>query len=154
MKISSPFFLVSQIAAIYTAIVGLSVETKEKWKWWILTCMVSFIAFLVGVLCLLPVSIRRECLTTILLILSTPFWILGKPSSRAFVGRVHHWSNGGNIHGAGNNCFRLDLRAGIAIQRLRVCTWIQTLLRVEIRVDGHSNFIYGMYHGIRSRSAI
>jgi len=69
------FFLVSQIAAIYTAIVGLSVETKEKWKWWILTCMVSFIAFLVGVLCLLPVSIptRRECLTTILLILSTPF---------------------------------------------------------------------------------
>ncbi|KAL5240353.1 hypothetical protein ACI65C_007763 [Semiaphis heraclei] len=48
----------SLIAAIYTAIVGLSVETKEKWKWWILTCMVSFIAFLVGVLCLLPENLQ------------------------------------------------------------------------------------------------
>lgn len=47
---------VLQIAATYTAVVGLSVETKEKWKWWILTCMVCFVGFLVGVLCLLPVS--------------------------------------------------------------------------------------------------
>ncbi|XP_050421694.1 sodium-dependent nutrient amino acid transporter 1-like isoform X2 [Adelges cooleyi] len=48
----------SLIAATYTAVVGLSVETKEKWKWWILTCTVCFIGFLVGVLCLLPENLQ------------------------------------------------------------------------------------------------
>lgn len=145
------YFLALQIAAIYTAIVGLFVETKEKWKWWILTCVVCFIAFLVGVLCLLPVSIRYECFTIILQIISTPFWISGRPSSRSLVGRVYHWSHGGHIHGAGINCFRLDLRAGIAIQRLRVCAWIQTVLRVEICVAGQSHFVYGMYREIHHK---
>lgn len=116
--------------------------------------MVCFIAFLVGVLCLLPVSIRREWLTIILLIISTPFWTEGKPSSRAFAGRVHHWSHGGYIHGAGTNCFRLDLRAGITIQRLRVCAWIQTMLRVEICVAGLSDFVYGTYLRIPHKFAL
>jgi len=46
-----------QMAATYTAVVGLSVETKDKWKWWILTSTVCFVGFLMSVLCLLPVSI-------------------------------------------------------------------------------------------------
>ncbi|XP_060870233.1 sodium-dependent nutrient amino acid transporter 1-like isoform X1 [Metopolophium dirhodum] len=81
----------SLIAAIYTAIVGLSVETKEKWKWWILTCMVCFIAFLVGVLCLLPENLQavhlldeyiigRMVVTSTVLELIAFVWIYGLES--------------------------------------------------------------------------
>ncbi|XP_016655699.1 sodium-dependent nutrient amino acid transporter 1 isoform X2 [Acyrthosiphon pisum] len=81
----------SLIAAIYTAIVGLSVETKEKWKWWILTCMVCFIAFLMGVLCLLPENLQavhlldeyiigRMVVTSTVLELIAFVWIYGLES--------------------------------------------------------------------------
>ncbi|XP_050538405.1 sodium-dependent nutrient amino acid transporter 1 isoform X2 [Daktulosphaira vitifoliae] len=81
----------SLIAAIYTVVVGLSVETKEKWKWWILTSTVCFIGFLVSVLCLLPENLQsihlldeyiipRMILTSTVLELIGFVWIYGLKS--------------------------------------------------------------------------
>ncbi|VVC40245.1 Hypothetical protein CINCED_3A018596 [Cinara cedri] len=72
----------SLIAATYTAIVGLSVETKEKWKWWILTCTICFIGFLMGVLCLLPenllaVHLLDEYIIGRMLVTSTVLELIG-----------------------------------------------------------------------------
>ncbi|XP_025418408.1 sodium-dependent nutrient amino acid transporter 1 isoform X2 [Sipha flava] len=81
----------SLIAATYTTVVGLSVETKEKWKWWILTCTVCFIGFLMGVLCLLPENLQaihlldeyivgRMIITSTVLELIGFVWIYGLES--------------------------------------------------------------------------
>ncbi|XP_065221104.1 sodium-dependent nutrient amino acid transporter 1-like [Planococcus citri] len=44
----------SMISLIYTVIVGITVETKSKWKWWRISSIVCGICFGAGCFCLLP----------------------------------------------------------------------------------------------------
>lgn len=49
--------IVFQVALVYTVVVSVMIETKERWAPWIITLGFCVIGFLAGIICLLPVSV-------------------------------------------------------------------------------------------------
>ncbi|XP_075230210.1 sodium-dependent nutrient amino acid transporter 1-like isoform X2 [Lycorma delicatula] len=48
----------SMAAIVFTVIESIMIETKERWKWWMITAGVCTVAFLAGIICLLPVKLE------------------------------------------------------------------------------------------------
>lgn len=79
---------ISMVALVYTVVVSVMIETKERWAPWIITLGFCVIGFLAGIICLLPekldlvhmldyYAVNRMVVTAVVLELIGFVWIYG-----------------------------------------------------------------------------